>query len=120
MSIPKPAITLRVARALDDEWTVSPERAEELAREDLETDWREVPKEKTEAYQEYFNFSDASGWRFYLPAFMDHYLSEFPNYGFDAVYWACSSQKHCRGFSDDELAVVERFLDLCGRYEERA
>ena len=48
---------------------------------------QDVPKDKTEAYQEYFTFSDPAGWRFYLPAFMSHYLSEFPDYGYDAVYW---------------------------------
>jgi hypothetical protein len=34
ISIPVPSITLRVARALDDQWNVSNERAAELAKED--------------------------------------------------------------------------------------
>ena len=75
VSIPVPPITLRVALALDDEWNISDERAGELAKQDPETDWRDVPKDKTEAYQEYFTFSDPAGWRFYLPAFMSHYLA---------------------------------------------
>ena len=116
-SIPKPETTLRVARALDDEWTITPQRAAELALEDSESDWRDVPKEKTEAYQEYFTFSDPPGWRFYLPAFMTHYLTEFPDYGYDAVYWACSRRDHIGDLTEDELAVVDRFLDLCHRYE---
>lgn len=114
----KPATTLRVARALDDEWTVSPNRAAELALEDPETDWRDISKEKTENYQEYFTFSDPPGWRFYLPAFMSHYLSEFPNYGYNAVYDACSSRKYICDLTTDEISVVDRFLDLCHRYEE--
>jgi hypothetical protein len=117
-SIKKPAITLRVARALDDEWNISHKRAAELALEDPETDWRDVSKEKTEAYQEYFTFSDPPGWRFYLPAFMSHYLSEFPDYGYDAVYCACSSRKHIDDLTADELSVVDRFLELCHRYED--
>ncbi len=118
-SIPKPATTLRVARALDDEWTITNERATELALEDPETDWRDVPKEKTEGYQEYFIFSDAPGLRFYLPAFMSHYLSGFPDYGYDAVYWACVRRVHFDALAEDEIAVVDKFLALCHKYEQR-
>ena len=49
VTVPRARITLRVARALDDEWTISDERAVELANEDPETDWREVSEEKTRA-----------------------------------------------------------------------
>ena len=115
--IPKPLITLRVARALDDEWTVSAERAIELAWEDAEDDWRTVPREKTEAYQEYFTFSDPPGWRFYLPAFMCHYLEEFPGYGYDAVYWACVQRDKLTALTPDEIAVVDKFVALCHKYE---
>lgn len=116
-SIPKPSTTLRVARALDDEWWITEERAAELALEDPETDWRDVPKAKTEAYQEYFTFSDPPGWRFYLPAFMSHYLTEFPDYGYDSVYWACCRREHIGELTEEELAVVDKFLELCHRYE---
>jgi hypothetical protein len=117
ISIPVPSTTLRVARALDDEWNVSNERAAELAKEDPETDWRDVPKEKTEGCQEYFTFSDPAGWRFYLPAFMTHYLSEFPHYCYDAVYWACVSRDHFDELTPDEIAVTDSFLALCHKYE---
>jgi len=116
-SIPKPRTTLSVARALDDEWIISEERAAELAKEDPETDWRDVPEEKTRACQEYFTFSDAPGWRFYLPAFMTHYLREFPGYGYDAVCWACAGRTHFDDLTADELAVVEKFTALCHKYE---
>jgi hypothetical protein len=119
ISIPKPSVTLRVARARDDEWNITPKRAAELAQEDTETDWRDVPKEKTEAYQEYFTFADSPGWRFYIPAFMTHYLTEFPDYGYDAVYDACSSRKRIGDLTDAELEVVRMFLELCERYEHR-
>jgi hypothetical protein len=117
-SIPKPTTTLRVARALDDEWNISTARATELALQDPEIDWREVSKEKTETYQEYFTFSDPAGWRFYLPAYMSHYLAEFPGYGYDAVYWACTDQKNAGDLTKAELAVVDQFLELCHRYEQ--
>lgn len=117
VSIPVPPITLRVARALDDEWNISDERAGELAKQDQETDWRDVPKDKTEAYQEYFTFSDPAGWRFYLPAFMSHYLSEFPDYGYDAVYWAGTRRTHFDALTPDEVAVVDKFVALCHKYE---
>jgi hypothetical protein len=117
VSIPVPSITLRVARALDDEWNISGERAVELAKQDPETDWRDVPKDKTEAYQEYFTFSDPAGWRYYLPAFMSHYLSEFPDYGYDAVCWACIRRDHFDALTPDEVAVVDKFVALCHKYE---
>jgi len=117
--IPVPRITLRVGRALDDEWNVSEERGAELAKEDPETDWREVPEEKTRAYQEYFTFADPPGWRFYLPAFMTHYLREFPDYGYDAVYWACTRRTHLDDLTADELGIVDKFVALCHKYEVR-
>ncbi len=116
-SIPKPSITLRVALALDDDWIISEERTAELAMEDAEEDWRAVPKWKTEGYQEYFTFSDPPGWRFYLPAFMCHYLEDFPGCGYDAVYWACIRRDKLVALTSEEVAVVERFVTLCHKYE---
>lgn len=118
ISIPVPSITLRVARALDDEWNVSDERAAELAKQDPETDWREVSKEKTEGYQEYFTFSDPAGWRFYLPAFMTHYLSEFPYCAYDAVYEACLRQEHFDALTPEEVATTVKFVAICRKYED--
>jgi hypothetical protein len=74
----KPAITLNVARGYDDEWTLSDERVAELAAPDPEEHWWEVSAEAVQSFQEYFTFSDAEGWRFYLPAFLRHYLEGFP------------------------------------------
>ncbi|MGJ8654836.1 MAG: DUF6714 family protein [Akkermansiaceae bacterium] len=116
-SIPKPKITLRVARGLDDEWEISPQRLTQLSLEDPESNWREISKAKTECYQEYFTFSDPEGWRFYLPAYMCHYLSEFPDYGYDAVYTACSSRQQIKELTEEELKILDRFLELCNQYE---
>jgi hypothetical protein len=117
-AIPKPKVTLLGARALDDEWIVSEERMAELAKQDPETDWREVSEEKTAACQEYFTFADAPGWRFYLPAYMTHYLREFPGYGCDAVYNACVGRMHLDDLTAEELDVVEKFVALCQKYEK--
>ncbi len=83
--VPVPSITLHVARAYDDEWTITQERGEELKTKDTEASWQEVSDAKIECFQEYFNFSDSEGWRFYLPAFMRHFLRDFPNGGCLAV-----------------------------------
>ena len=48
---------------------------------------------------------------------MTHYLREFPGYGHDAVYWACVERTHIDDLTADELAVVEKFVALCQKYE---
>ena len=48
-----------------------------------------VSAESTQTFQEYFNVSDAEGWRFYLPAFIRHYFADFSLSGSDAVVFAC-------------------------------
>ncbi|QYY36165.1 DUF6714 family protein [Ruficoccus sp. ZRK36] len=117
VNIPKPAITLSVAREIDECWTVTPKRAAELALEDPETDWREVSKEKVKAFQEYFSFSDAPGWRFYLPAFMSHYLRDFPHNGYNAVYQACLNREHIDELPKAEMEIVDAFVSLCQKYD---
>ncbi|WOO41136.1 DUF6714 family protein [Rubellicoccus peritrichatus] len=115
--VPSPRITLHVARAYDDEWTVSQERGEELKAKDTERTWQEVSDSKMECFQEYFTFSDAEGWRFYLPAFMSHFLRDFPNGGWVAV---CTAVRR----PDDRLSLlnegqrrcVEEFSALCDAY----
>ena len=117
--IARPLTTLHVGRALDDEWTVSKERAEELRVHDPEESWQEVPIEKLCVFQEYLCFADDEGWRFYLPAFMRAFLLEFPDHGYVAV---CSATK---GNSDDRLNIlneeqrscVAEFANLCQDYE---
>ncbi len=90
--VPRPAITKSVARGLDDEWVLSDERAAELAQLDPEMEWTDLTADDVRNFQEYFTFSDAEGWRFYLPAYMKFYLLGFPDYAWDAVYDACSSR----------------------------
>lgn len=116
---PRPKITLHVARGYDDEWTLSEERIRELAALDPEQHWMDVPAEITRQIQEYFIFSDAEGWRFYLPAFLRHYLAEFPLSGWDAVYWACTERKHFDLITPEQAAFIDEFLDLCHSWEDR-
>src|SRR4051812_3870745 len=73
---PRPRITLSVARGYDDEWNLSGDRIAELAARDPEQTWEDVTDSAIQTYQEYFNFSDAEGWLFYLPAYLCHYLRD--------------------------------------------
>jgi hypothetical protein len=56
----------------------SEERIAELTALDSEKTWEELSDSSIETHQEYFNFSDAEGWLFYLHAHMCHFLRGFP------------------------------------------
>lgn len=114
---PRPETTLSVARGYDDEWILTEERIAELSALDPEQHWMDVPEEATQSSQEYFTFSDAEGWRFYLPAFLRHYLAGFPTYGWDAVYWACVSKKHIGLLSKEQVAFLDEFAALCHAWQ---
>ncbi len=114
---PRPRITLHVARGYDDEWTLSEERVAELAALDEEQHWTEVSAEATQQFQEYFAFSDAEGWRFYLPAFLRYYLADFPLSQWDAAHWACVTRTHFELFTPPQIAFVYEFLKLCQIWE---
>jgi Family of unknown function (DUF6714) len=108
----RPAITHSVARGYDDEWTLTPERGRELAARDPEHSWDEVSDRAIENFQEYFSFSDAEGWRFYLPAHMSYYLRHFPRCGYYAVYDACVSRRYFDLLTPEQVACVDEFLAL--------
>ena len=114
---PRPRVTLHVARGYDDEWVLSDERVAELAALDPEQHWTEVPAEATRQFQEYFTFSDAEGWRFYLPAFLRHYLADFPLCGWDAVHTACQTRKHFDLITEPQVAFIDEFLALCQTWD---
>jgi len=115
--VPSPRITLHVARAYDDEWIVSQERGDELKAKDPEATWQEVSDAKIECFQEYFAFSDSEGWRFYLPAFMCHFLRDFPNGGFAAVCTAVRRPgDRLELLTDGQLRCVHEFKALCDSY----
>src|SRR5688572_19420016 len=56
--VPRPRITLRVARGYDDEWNLSEGRVRELSAGDPEYDWTDVEDQAIKCFQEYFSFSD--------------------------------------------------------------
>ncbi len=115
---PRPRITLHVARGYDDEWILTEGRVAELAAFDRELHWTEVSAEATHQFQEYFTFSDAEGWRFYLPAFLRHYLADFPLRHWNAVCWACVRQTHFELLTLPQIAFVKEFLNLCNTWKE--
>lgn len=117
--VPRPQTTLSVAKGYDDEGDLSVQRIEELTALDTECVWQDVSDEAMEARQEYFTFSDPPGWLFYLPAFMCHYLRNFPDAGWDAVYQACQRKTHFDLLSEAQLQCVDRFIELCGRHQWR-
>ncbi|MBK1829031.1 DUF6714 family protein [Haloferula rosea] len=117
--VPRPQTTLSVAKGYDDEWDLSAERIEELRSRDPESVWQDVPDQSMEARQEYFTFSDPPGWLFYLPAFMCHYLRNFPDDGWDAVYQACQRKTHFDLLNEAQIQCVDSFLELCGRHQLR-
>lgn len=116
--VPLPRITLRVARGYDDEWNLTEARGNELRALDPEERWQDVSDEAIQAYQEYFTFSDDEGWRFYLPAFMCHYLRNFPNCAWHAVYDACENQRYIKLLDETQMECMQKFRDLCIKYEE--
>jgi hypothetical protein len=116
---PRPRTTLCVARGYDDEWELSEERVAELSALDSEAYWTEVSADAVQSFQEYFTFSDAEGWRFYLPAFLRHYLAGFPLYGWDAVRTACVRRDHFDLLTAEQVAFIDEFLALCQTWESR-
>lgn len=117
--IPRPKVTLSVARGYDDEWNLSEERITELTALDSEQTWEDVSDFAIETHQEYFNFSDAEGWVFYLPAYLCHYLRGFPECDWDAVHDACETPRHPGLLNEEQLLLIDRFLDLCRKYKDR-
>jgi len=113
--IPRPLITLHVARGYDDEWSLSQERGEELRAMDPETDWREVSGEKLRNFTEYFSFSNPEGWLFYLPAFMSDELRDFP---FDchgaALTFLNPRDPKAALLNNEQMGCLEAYLNLDG------
>ena len=113
----RPRITLHVAQGYDDEWNLSEDRIAELAALDPEQHWMDITMEATRQFQGYFCFSDPEGWRFYLPAFLRHYLADFPLSYWDAVVFACQSRTHFELFTARQVAFVDEFLTLYQKWD---
>lgn len=114
--VPRPQITLHVARAIDDEWNLSELRHAELRALDPEENWEDVDGGIAVCYDEYFTFSDDEGWRFYLPVLMLHYLRNFSDTAHDNVSHACEKKTHVGLLNKAQLECVDRFLALCDKY----
>jgi hypothetical protein len=112
--VPRPRITKHVARGFDDEWMLSEKRGKELAELDPEYNWEDVSGEDVEKFTEYFCFADAEGWRFYLPAYMSHYLRNYSNRHYNPVYLAYSSSPdRLELLTPDQRKCVDDFVELC-------
>lgn len=121
-NIPRPGVTLHVAREFDDHWTVSHKRGRELRALDPEELWNEVTDAAMEKYEEYFNFSDIEGWKFYLPAFMCHALRGLPSSAsYSPAYQACKSLREAEALTPEQLECLHKFTQLseiCEKEEE--
>jgi hypothetical protein len=115
--VPRPKVTLSVARGYDDEWVLSEKRITELQSLDQEQTWEEVADAAMESQQEYFTFSDAEGWRFYLPAYLCHALREFPESHWPAIENACESQRDMDLLNEEQMKCIVQFLALREKYE---
>jgi hypothetical protein len=114
---PRPRITMNVATGFDNEWNLTDERIAELSARDREQHWTEVSVEAVRDCGHYFTFSDAAGWKFYLPAFLQHGLASFPNGDHDAVYRACLSKKHIELLTAEQVAFLDAFAALCHKWQ---
>jgi hypothetical protein len=114
---PRPAITPHVARAFDDEWIVPMERGLELTAKDPEQHWWELTAEAARCFHEYFTFSDPEGWRFYIPAYLRHYLATFPLNNYDAVREACESRRYFDLLTPAQIAFIDEYLALCRTWQ---
>jgi hypothetical protein len=115
--VPRPKIALAVAKGLDDEWNLSPEREAELRALNPEEDWREVEVSDTICFW-YFNFSDAEGCRFYLPAFLFAVLGEFPYSDRHGILCLRSHPEKTALLNEVQLSCLLRFYELCEKYPE--
>lgn len=79
-------ISLREARAIDDDWVDRSEKARKL---DEQSDWQKVTDQDLENYSTSFHsFSDQEGKRYYLPAYMSLGLRKFiPNERNPSMHW---------------------------------
>jgi hypothetical protein len=112
--VPRPRVTKHVARGLDDEWILSNERGQELSELDPEYNWEDVSPEDIVKFNEYFNFADAEGWRFYLPAYMSHYLRNYSSRHYNPVYLAYgSSPERLSLLTPEQRECVDDFVILC-------
>lgn len=88
VAIPKPECTKRIARALDDEWTLSPDRAEELRALDQEDDWRQLESDDLREFSDILFWISPEGFRFYFPAFLRYSIKNWDD-SHDRVQMEC-------------------------------
>ena len=116
-----PEITKSVARALDDDWKLSPSQAEERRASDGEAQWTDIPDEEIEAFDDIFPFLDSQGYLFYLPAFMSYSLRRYmdsDSCALDAPIHACANGcDRMKLFSPEQVALVIEFLEFCARHD---
>ena len=110
-----------MARALDDEWNLSPERQTELLQKDQEQSWTDITDDEIESFDDILTFLDADGYLFYLPAFMSYALrrhSDSASFALDAATFACAnSAERLHLFTPSQMRCVIDFLTFAAAAE---
>jgi hypothetical protein len=122
--VPRPTvITKSVARALDDEWNLSPESHAELRENDKEQSWVDIADNEIEKFDDILTFLDADGYLFYLPAFMSYSLRRYndsDSVALDAPIFACANcAERLHLFSPTQMRCVIDFLTFAACEEGR-
>lgn len=121
-TVPKPRLTLRVARAMDDnEYDQLGQRESDDGYYEA---WSGVASEDIEHFHDVFPWLNPEGVRFYLPAYMVNALEKpIPLNG---SCWLTSAftvqvlnERCLRLFEPDQLQALQEFLELLFREEVR-
>ena len=110
-------VTKSVARALDDEWNVLPERRALIRKQDREKRWSELTDKDIEYFYNIFPFLDAEGYHFYFPAFMSYALRrhrDSDSLASDFTIYACTHDcERFALFDAAQMRCVIDFLHFC-------
>lgn len=75
--VPKPEITKRLGRELDDAWGISQARHEQLSVLDTEENWWDISDADVEEFNEILSWVEPRGFLFYYPRYLTHALQNW-------------------------------------------
>lgn len=124
--VPKPEITLRVARAHDDyHYPKTPEELARLRRDNDYDRWEEIPDEDIATYWDVCPFFDQQARCFYLPAFMvwcvrhpDGCTEEGNDVGLSVVFDLRHHLDELKEMTVDQRVAIREFLLFVIRHYE--
>ena len=94
----------------------------EKAKSDEREDWRRIPDETLEQFTVTFAFTDLSGFRFYLPAYMrwtvrnhrtsSSIIADHTIYALTPTHYRFEKTPFIKWFTERQLGVILRFLEF--------